>query len=95
MNAERTRMSRTRQMAQAAAIRLPRVMAGLVPAIHAAPLQTTVDVGDCGSAGMPGTGPGMTRGGCGRADNASGFAQPDSRGTRLPAMTIVSFTAKL
>jgi hypothetical protein len=35
-------------------------MAGLVPAIHAAPLQTTFEVGDGFSAWMPGTRPGMT-----------------------------------
>jgi hypothetical protein len=39
-------------------------MAGLVPAIHAAPLQITFDVGDGFSAWMPGTRPGMTCWGC-------------------------------
>jgi hypothetical protein len=40
------------------------VMAGLVPAIHAAPLQRTIVVGVLSTAWMPGTRPGMTRGGC-------------------------------
>jgi hypothetical protein len=36
------------------------VMAGLVPAIHAAPLQTALKVFDGCAAWMPGTRPGMT-----------------------------------
>jgi hypothetical protein len=36
------------------------VMAGLVPAIHAAPLQTTLEVRDGLWAWMPGTRPGKT-----------------------------------
>ena len=42
----------------------PRAMAGLVPAIHAAPTQETFEIGVVGSAWMPGKRPGMTRGGC-------------------------------
>jgi hypothetical protein len=41
-------------------------VAGLVPAIHAVPLQATFKVGDFRSAWMPGTSPGKTREGCGR-----------------------------
>jgi hypothetical protein len=37
-----------------------RVMAGLVPAIHAAPLQETFEVRTAGWAWMPGARPGMT-----------------------------------
>src|ERR1700722_5004890 len=40
------------------------VMAGLVPAIHAAPLQTNFDVGSGFWAWMPGTRPGLTGQGC-------------------------------
>ena len=41
------------------------VMAGLVPAIHAATkLRQTSKVSVLGTAWMPGTRPGMTRGGC-------------------------------
>jgi hypothetical protein len=36
------------------------VMAGLVPAIHAAPLQTTVGIGRCVTAWMAGKSPAMT-----------------------------------
>src|ERR1700722_19057290 len=39
------------------------VLAGLVPAIHAAPLQETFEVGGFRTAWMPGTSPGTTRGG--------------------------------
>jgi hypothetical protein len=35
------------------------VMAGLVPAIHAAPLQKLFSIGGSGAAWMPGTRPGM------------------------------------
>jgi hypothetical protein len=44
------------------------VMAGLVPAIHAAPLQETFEVGGLRSAWMPGTSPGTTRQGCKRLE---------------------------
>jgi hypothetical protein len=37
------------------------VMAGLVPAIHAAPSQNAFAIGRSGAAWMPGTRPGMTR----------------------------------
>jgi hypothetical protein len=47
-----------------ASLQPPRVMAGLVPAIHAAPLQETFKIGVVGSAWMPGTRPGMTVLGC-------------------------------
>jgi len=40
------------------------VMAGLVPAIHAAPLREFFKDGAVGSAWMPGTRPGMTSRGC-------------------------------
>jgi hypothetical protein len=53
-----------------------RVMAGLVPAIHAAPLQGTFEVGVGGSAWMPGTRPGMTRGGCKELSNYNQFRFP-------------------
>jgi hypothetical protein len=38
----------------------PTVMAGLVPAVHAAPVGELPKVGGGVSAGMPGTRPGMT-----------------------------------
>jgi len=41
-------------------------LAGLVPAIHAAPLQETFEVGGFRTAWMPGTSPGKTRESCGR-----------------------------
>jgi hypothetical protein len=53
-------------------------MAGLVPAIHAAPLQGTFVVSAGGSAWMPGTRPGMTRGGCKERSNYNNFVSPDS-----------------
>ena len=43
-------------------VRPTRVMAGLVPAIHAAPLLETFEVRRIGSAWMPGTRPSMTGG---------------------------------
>jgi len=43
---------------------VPGVDPGIVPAIHAAPPQETFEIGVVGSAWMPGTRPGMTRGGC-------------------------------
>jgi hypothetical protein len=44
------------------------VMAGLVPAIHAPPLQETFEVGGFRSAWMPGTSPGTTHQGCKRLE---------------------------
>jgi hypothetical protein len=46
----------------------PGVLAGLVPAIHAAPLQETFEVDGLRSAWMPGTSPGRTREGCERLE---------------------------
>jgi hypothetical protein len=56
------------------------VMAGLVPAIHAAPLQETSEVGIRRTAWMPGTRPGRTRRGCSaRRATASLFPRKDLR----------------
>jgi hypothetical protein len=52
------------------------VMAGLVPAIHAAPLPETFEVGVLRTAWMPGTRPGMTRGGWRDTRNHSQFRFP-------------------
>ena len=49
------------------------VMAGLVPAIHAAPLQTTLEVHGGLWAWMPGTRPGMTFWGCKKRCDATAF----------------------
>jgi hypothetical protein len=57
-------------------------MAGLVPAIHAAPLRTTFEVRENGSAygrmlrirlGMAGLVPAMTSGGCKDSNNCNPF----------------------
>ena len=54
------------------------VMAGLVPAIHAAPLhEISQNCGPC-SAWMPGTRPGMTRCGCAARGKRAGCIFPDS-----------------
>jgi hypothetical protein len=62
------------------------VVAGLVPAIHAEPLQETFEVGGFRTAWMPGTSPGTTRGVVCDLRFTTGLAEPDSRGTR-PGMT--------
>jgi hypothetical protein len=54
------------------------VMAGLVPAIHAAPLRSTLEVRDGLSAWMPGTRPGMTWSSWKRRSTATEFCSPDS-----------------
>ena len=52
------------------------VMAGLVPAIHAAPLHVTFqNRGPC-TAWMPGTGPGMTRWGCAERGKSAAWIFP-------------------
>jgi hypothetical protein len=53
------------------------VMAGLVPAIHAAPLQTTFEVGNGFWAWMLGTRPGMTCWGSERRSAVIEFYCPD------------------
>jgi hypothetical protein len=57
------------------------VMAGLVPAIHAAPWQTTFDVDDGVWAWMAGTSPAMTRRGSKGWSNATEFCSADSSAT--------------
>jgi hypothetical protein len=58
------------------------VLAGLVPAIHAEPLQETFKVGVFRTAWMPGTSPGTTRGVVCDLRFTTDLAEPDSRGTR-------------
>jgi hypothetical protein len=57
------------------------VLAGLVPAIHAAPLQEAFEVGGFHTAWMPGTSPGTTREGYERPELYNWLAEPDSCGT--------------
>ncbi len=53
------------------------VMAGLVPAIHAAPLQGALKVGALGAAWMPGTRPGMTVEVAASPSATTDFVSPD------------------
>jgi hypothetical protein len=54
------------------------VVAGLVPAIHAAPLRETSEVGVFRTAWMPGTRPGRTRRGCSTARRHNQLRFPDN-----------------
>ena len=56
-------------------------MAGLVPAIHAAPLSRNMQFSIVGTAWMPGTSPGMTIRGC-NPDDKTNLLSPDSRTLR-------------